>query len=224
MAGQGRLFSARRSTREGELGFLIQKLDGIRAFRRSNPQMIEDCFYKLYQEGLWNRIRKDVRAIAFFPNTIPQIGRLIKIAQVLRMFFPLATMAIIFAVVTRFGILPVLNRTLYFIMILIPALMIGSLLPLDLIIRRKVIKYQGARPDLFFEEKERIKGVVDELAIKLAVELKHRRQRADQYVMYLYFDDYKAMEILGEKPERMLGIIKKRYTRFKVVPSPVRKR
>ena len=55
---------------EADLHFLIQQLDGIRAYRRVDPGCLEQPFARLELFRIWGAIKNDVQQTAYCPETI----------------------------------------------------------------------------------------------------------------------------------------------------------
>lgn len=222
--GRDSLFRRNSVDKEADILFLIRQLDGIRAFRRSNTQVIEQSFERLYQLDIWNRIKQDIQSIVLFPNTIPGLEKLISITSILRHLFPIAILSIVLSVIIRMGLLPMPNDNIYLIFLLFPLAIIGAFIAIDLAIRMRIASFEKEHPDLNAPEKERIKLVVEDLLAKLIAEIRHRKENTSLYRMSLYYNDYRRTEVLGERVERVFGVFKRNYIRYVTIPSLAKKK
>jgi hypothetical protein len=222
--GRHRLSNRRFQERNGletlkELHFLIRQLDSICAFRRAGTAALEASFQGVNLKNTWEKIKPDVETIAFFPNTIPEILKLVKSVALLRALFPICFFSFILSVLMMIGIIPVSNKFVLLFFLLLPIAVMLAFILIDLTIRRKIIKYEKEHSDLHSEEKRRIKKVVEELITKLSKRIKEQSESPSNFKMRLFYDDYKGIEILKRKRERVYGIFKKKYFTYIAVPS-----
>jgi len=204
---------------EADLHFLIQQLDGIRAFRRVGLARMEQSFERLGMFKAWGRIKGDVERIAYFPETVPGLPRLIRIATALRSLFPLALLSLLLALFLRLGVFPMPAASVYWIFVLAPLLIMFVFVGIDLTVRRRIAAEEGANPDLHEAEKRRIKELIDELANRLSIEVRLKGEDAARYRMRLYFSDYRGVEVVGKRVERVFGVFRRSYSRFLCVPA-----
>jgi len=206
--------------RLADLRYLISNLDSIRAFRRMGTEKIENAFKRINAAPTWGAIKSDVEKIVYLPDTIPGLLRLAKIAAILKTLFPTGIIFVIFAVLSRMGIIPIDMPTALFVALLVfsPIVIVAFVLT-DFTIRRKVIKYETAYPDLHSEEREHIKAVIQELIIKLSKEIRSSGEDPGNYRMRLFYKDYEKLVIIKECKEKALGIFKKQYSSYIATPS-----
>ncbi len=202
-----------------DLRYLILQLDSIRAFRRARTKGLDDSFERINSTSMWKKIRHDVEGIIYFPNTISGVLSLIKIVATLRAFFPFCLGLMIFALLIRLGFIPMVPLTVFYILFVLPVLIMGAFVSVDFIIRRKVAKYEGEHPAMQNEEKEHIKAVIEELITKLLKEIKSRGENPGDYRMKLFHGDYKGVMIIKERREKIYGIFKRKYSTYIVIPS-----
>ena len=222
--GHHRRSSRRIQERNGletlkELHFLIRQLDSICAFRRAGIEALEASFQRVNLTNTWEKIRPDVETIAYFPNTIPKILKLVKSVAFLRALFPICFFSFILSVLLMIGIIPVSNKFVSLFFLFLPTAVMIAFILIDFTIRRKIIKYEKEQPNLHSEEKRRIKKVIEELIIKLSKRIKRQSESPSNYKMHLFYDDYKGIEILKRKRESVYGIFKKNYFTYIAVPS-----
>ena len=205
--------------READLHFLIQQLDGIRAFRRVDPARLEQSFERLELFRIWGSIKKEVGRIAYFPETIPGLPKLIKITTALRSLFPIALLSLALSVFIRLGILPMPTTSVYLIFLFVPLALMAVFISVDLTVRRRIAAQERADPELHNEEKRRIKAVIDELLNRLNIEIRLKKEDPNRYRMRLYFNDYPGIVVLSEKIDRVFGVFRRGYYRYVSVPS-----
>lgn len=204
---------------EAELHYLIQQLDGIRAFRRVDPSRIEQAFGRLELLRLWGRIRDDVRRIVFFPETIPGLPALMKTATTLRGLFPIALVSLALSMFIRLGIFPMPAASVYLIFLFVPLAIMAAFVSVDLTVRRRIAAVERSNPDLHADEKTRIKEVVTDLLNRLIMEIRLKNQDPNRYRMRLYFGDYPGVVVLSERIERVFGVFRRSYTRYVCIPA-----
>lgn len=222
--GRHRLSNRRFQERNGietlkELHFLIRQLDSICAFRRTGTAALEASFQRVNLTNTWEKIKPDVETIAFYPNTIPEIFRLVKSVAFLRALFPICFLSFILSVLMMIGIIPVSNKFVSLFFLFLPIMVMIAFILIDFTIRRKIVKHEKEQPNLHSEEKGRIKKVIEELIMKLSKRIKKQRESPSNYKMRLFYDDYKGIEILKRKRESVYGIFKKKYFTYIAVPS-----
>jgi hypothetical protein len=204
---------------EADLHFLIQQLDGIRAFRRVDPGRLEQSFERLELYRLWGSIKKDVQRIAYFPEAIPGLPKLIRITTTLRSLFPIALLSLALSVFIRLGILPMPTTSVYLIFLFVPLTIMAVFISIDLTVRRRIAAEERANPELHAEEKQRIKAVIAELLKRLNTEIHLKKVDPNRYRMRLYFNDYPGILVLSEKLDRVFGIFRRSYYRYVSIPS-----
>jgi hypothetical protein len=204
---------------EADLHFLIQQLDGIRAFRRVDPGRLEQSFERLELYRLWGSIKKDVQRIAYFPEAITGLPKLIRITTTLRSLFPIALLSLALSVFIRLGILPMPTTSVYLIFLFVPLAIMAVFISIDLTVRRRIAAEERANPELHAEEKQRIKAVIAELLKRLNTEIRLKKVDPNRYRMRLYFNDYPGILVLSEKLDRVFGIFRRSYYRYVSIPS-----
>jgi hypothetical protein len=209
---------------EAELHYLIQQLDGIRAFRRVDPARIQQSFERLELYRLWGRIKDDLQRVAYFPETIPGLPKLIRISTTFRSLFPIALISLALSVFIRLGIFPMPTQSVYLIFLFVPLAIMAVFISVDLTVRRRIAAAEKANPDLHLEEKKRIREVIVDLLNRLNIEIRLKKQDPSRYRMRLYFGDYPGITVLSEKVERVFGVFPRSYSRYLSVPSATKKK
>jgi hypothetical protein len=220
----GRDRFSRGIRQEADLHFLIQQLDGIRAFRRVDPGRIEQSFERLGLFKIWSSIKKNVQAIAYFPETIAGLSKLIKITTTLRSLFPIALLSLALSVLIRLGIFPLPTTSVYLIFLFVPLAIMAAFISVDLTVRKRIAAEERENPQLHDEEKRRIKEVIDDLLNRLNIEIRLKNEDPSRYRMRLYFKDYPGATVLAEKVERVFGVFRRSYSRYMSIPSRKRKK
>jgi len=180
---------------------------------------MEDSFERINSTGVWKKIRHDVEGIVYFPNAIPGLLGLMKLVATLRAFFPLCLGLIIFSLLIRLGFVPMVPLTVFYALLVLPMLIIIAFVSLDFTIRRRVAKYEKEHPAMQGEEKEHIKIVIQELIMKLLKGIKSRGENPNDYKMKLFYKDYKGIEIIKERREKIYGVFKRKYSTYIAIPS-----
>ncbi|UCF96849.1 MAG: hypothetical protein JSV89_16970 [Spirochaetaceae bacterium] len=211
-------------TQEADLHFLIQQLDGIRAFRRVDPARIEQSFNRLELYRIWGGIKKDVHRIVYFPETIQGLPRLIKITTTLRSLFPIAILSLLLSVLIRLGIFPMPITSVYLIFLFVPLAIMAAFISTDLTVRKRIAAVEKANPELHVAEKHKIREVIVDLLNRLNVEIRLKKVDPQRFRMRLYFDDYPGIVVLSEKVDRVFGVFRRSYSRYLSVPSGQRRK
>ena len=201
------------------LSFLIVKLDEFRALRRSDPERLRSAFLNAGFGGLFERIKADLERIAFFPETLPNLGGRLRLVGILRQLFPLCFFSIVLAFLIRIGIFKILDVKLYNFFLYIPIGIMFAFIVVDQSIRRVIGRYEEEHPELHATEREVCKRAVQELLDLLHREIRTYSLDTGKFRLRLYFDDYKGITVLKEYRERIMFVFKKKYSRFIVEPG-----
>jgi hypothetical protein len=211
------LSNKRTNEKLSQFHYLISQLDSLRAFRRVDPAKLENSVEKTNAASLWNRIRPGVERIAFLPDSIPGLSKLIRISATLRLLFPLCFFSFFLAILIRVGIFALTSVYLFNIFLFGPLIIMVSFVAVDFMIRKKVARYEKEHPDLHIEEKDQIKKAVDELILNFIREMKLYKENPDQYQMRLYFNDYRGTRVISERREKIFGVFKRSYSTFTTI-------
>jgi len=201
------------------LVFLIQKLDEFRAFKRSDPEKLRNYFMSEGYSSLFERIKKDLDSIAFFPEKMPGVPKLMKAAAVARQLFPLCFFSFVLAFLIKIGVFKVLNQNLYSLFLFTPMVIIFGFIITDQIVRRKIAQYEESHSDLHLEEKMNIKRAVEELSAALCKKIRTYNLDPTKYRMRLFFGDYSGLQVESEYREKVMFLFRKKYLRFMVKPA-----
>jgi hypothetical protein len=206
--------SAIKEEKLKNLSFLIMKLDEFRAFRRSNPEYLRAPSVKCGVSHIFERIKPDLETIANFPETLPDVLKLIRVVVVLRKLLPLCIFSMVLALLIRAGVFKVLNPILFYIMLILPMSIMFLFIVVDQVVRRKIARAENNNPELHTKEKENIKQAINEITRRVSQDISVDRGEAEKYKMKLYFDDYKGVIANKEYRERVMIFVKKKYSRF----------
>lgn len=194
--------------------FIITKLDEFRAFRRSNPEYLLGPASKCGTSQIIEKIKPDLERIAQFPETLPDVTKFLRAVVVLRKLLPLCMFSMILALLIRAGIFKITNSIIFYLLIIVPIVVLFLFVVVDQFVRRKIARAEEDNPDLHREEKENIKQAIDEITNRMYRQLGIKREEAEKHKMNLYFDDYKGVVVKNKYRERVMFIFKKKYSRF----------
>lgn len=202
---------------------LIMILDGLRAFRRVQPETVKNAFMNLKSKDIakkWTEIRNDVKKIVYMPLEIPKIEVWMKATLVLRYLFTISLIPSFLIFMSRFfsrsaGSLIYLDERIAAILIIFP-LVIGQIsIIFDYIVRRKVASYEQAHSEKYRYKREKIKTVTQMAIKKLAQLIRKWNEDPETYKLRLYFDDYDYIKVTKKSRGR---IFKRSYYVYEATP------
>lgn len=231
------MFGARqvKDDPETSLARCIVLLDDIRAYRRKDIEQIETQFVALKKSrfsefyDMWVKTRPYAEKIVDMPAMVPGVKRLIQAISWLKLlnkvFLILVVLFISFQIVpiwrSSLGADFVHGLGLYVligsVLVVIAALNIVSLL--DYRTRRKIIAYEEATLDKYAPAREKMKEGVSRMLKALARESKRGGRDPNYFALVLYFDDYENMEVVDKWRPRSMGIFKKSYNHYHIIPK-----
>lgn len=207
---------------------LILYLDGVRAFRRVEPELIKEGFQKMGTKeftDMWKSIRHDVEKIAYNPITeIRGLPTLMKLVALLKLLVPLSSIFMVLVIAAHFRPpeklpLPLPSVFREWITLTIAFTFsfatIIALVTLDYTIRRKIIKYEEKHCEKFSAGRERIRNVIERLVKVLAKELERNGEDPKKYKMILFFK-YKGLKVIKEDRGK---ILRRKYPLYEVICS-----
>lgn len=221
---------------ETSLARCVVLCDDIRAYRRKDVEQIEAQFSALKKSrfsefyDMWVKARPSAEKIVDMPMQIPGVKKLIRTVSVVKL---LNKVSMIFVVLfISFQLVPIWRRTLgadflsgiglYIligtVLVVVGALNIVSML--DYRIRKKIIAYEEETMDSYAPAREKMKDCVSRMMRSLAREAKRSGKDPNYYGLVLYFDDYEYIEVVDKWRPKSLGIFKKSYNHYHVVPKP----
>lgn len=208
-----------RDERLKQYHYVTQVLDNLRAFRRQDPARLEQYMGLLGFGDLYRNLKSGIEAIVYLPNNLPGLGRLIPAAGTLRSLFPICLFAILLSVLMRTGVLPVLNKAVFVVLLIVPLVLLAAFVLVDQVLRRKIAAYEKAHPDLHAAEKEALKAAVNQVLPRFAAEIRRKRRNTEEFVMRLYFADYARIRVLAEKRERVALFFRKKFSVYMAAPE-----
>ncbi|MEM1540371.1 MAG: hypothetical protein QXJ07_03190 [Candidatus Bathyarchaeia archaeon] len=205
---------------------LILYLDGVRAFRRVEPELIKESFQKMGSKeftDMWKSIRHDVEKIAYNPITeIEGLPTLMRLVALLKLLTPLSSIFMVLILACNLRPLEKLPMPLppifrgwitMTIAIMFSFATMIALIAADYAVRRKIIKYEREHEGKFGPGKERLKIVIEKLVGKLAEELKLNGEDPQKYKMILFFK-YKGLKVVKEDRGK---ILRRKYPLYEVI-------
>lgn len=221
---------------ETALARCIVLLDDIRAYRRKDIDQIDAQFEVLKKSRFkdhydtWVKVRPAAEKIVDMPMKVPGAKRLIKTIGWMKV---VNKIFLIFLVLfAAFQIVPIWRRTLgqdflsgtglmitiAFVVLVVVSLNIVTFL--DYRIRKKIIKFEDETMDEYAPAREKMKEAVSKMMKSLAREVARGKKSPDYYGLVLYFDDYENIEVVDKWRPKSMGVFKKSYNHFQVVPKP----
>lgn len=231
------MFGARqvKDDPETSLARCIVLLDDIRAYRRKEIEQIETQFGALKKSrfsefyDMWVKARPYAEKIVDMPSMVPGVKRLIQAISWLKLlnkvFLILVVLFISFQIVplwrSSLGADFVSGLGLYIligsVLVVIATLNIVSLL--DYRTRRKIIAYEEETMDKYAPAREKMKEAVSRMLKALARESKRSGRDPNYFALVLYFDDYENLEVVDKWRPRSLGLFKKSYNHYHIIPK-----
>ncbi len=198
-------------------------------------EQIEDQFAPLkksrYKDvyDMWVKARPSAEKIIDMPARIPRVPSLIRAIGWLKVAN--RVFMIILILLIAFQIVPVWRRTLgheflsgpglimllSFILLVVISLNISSVL--DYRVRKRIIAYEDSTMDEYASARDKMKEGVNKMMRSLAREVSRTKTDPNYYGLVLYFDDYDNIEVVDKWRPRSLGIFKKTYNHYQVVPK-----
>lgn len=221
---------------ESALARCIVLLDDIRAYRRKEVEMIDSQFSVLkktrFKEhyDMWVKVRPSVERIVDMPMKAPGAARLIKAIGWMRVVNKVFLIFLVLFI--AFQIVPIWRRTLgqdfvggsgftaTVVIVILVVISLNLVTVLDYRIRKKVIAYEDSTSDEYAPAREKIKEAVNKMMKSLAREMTRSNKSPDYYGLVLYFDDYDHIEVVDKWRPRSMGLFKKSYSHFRIVPKP----
>ena len=236
--GRGRLFGGKRVEDDPEtsLARCIVLLDDIRAYRRKDVEQIEAQFTTLKKTrfsefyDMWVKTRPHAEKIVDMPSKVEGVPRLIRAISWLKLLNKIFLILVVLFI--SFQIVPIWRSSLGAdfvngiglyaligtILVVVASLNVVSLL--DYKTRKKIIAYEEETMDRYAPSREKMKEGVSRMMKSLARESKRSGRDPNYFALVLYFDDYENIEVVDKWRPRSLGIFKKSYNHYHVIPKP----
>jgi len=221
---------------ETTLARCIVLLDDIRAYRRKDTEQIEQQFAPLKKSrfkdhyDMWVKVRPYAEKIVDMPAKIPGVPSLIRAIGWLKVAN--RALLIVLILLIAFQIVPVWRRNLgqeflsglglslllSFVIVLVVSLNVVTIL--DYRVRKKIIAYEDSTMDEYAAAREKMKEGISKMMRSLAREVGRSKTDPNYYGLILYFDDYDNIEVVDKWRPKSMGLFKKSYNHYQVVPKP----
>ncbi len=206
---------------------IISLLDGIRAFRRTDPEKIEQHFKNLKSKELskeWGKIKRDVEKIVYLPQKIPGAIKYMQTTAVLKMVYPLIVGLLLVAIGASLRRSFFKSEILKFLssfpfvttMVILSVALANIYVFFDYRLRKKIVRYEESHKEKFAMGRRRIKTVIQKTINILNRELMKTDYPRENYKITLFFSDYEGLEI---KPKKKGLFSKRKYELFEGIPS-----
>jgi hypothetical protein len=221
---------------ETTLARCIVLLDDVRAYRRKDTEQIEQQFAPLKKSrfkehyDLWVKVRPFAEKIVDMPAKIPGVPSLIRAIGWMKVANRVFLIVLILFI--AFQIVPVWRRNLgqeflsglglilllSFVILMVVTLNVVTIL--DYRVRKKIIAYEEATMDEYAAAREKMKESVSKMMRSLAREVGRSKTDPNYYGLVLYFDDYDNIEVVDKWRPKSMGLFKKSYNHYQVIPKP----
>lgn len=211
-------------------------MDDIRAYRRKDIDQIEEQFAPLKKSrfkdiyDMWGKARPSAQRIVDMPQKIPGVDKLIRTINWMRVANKILLIFLVLFVAFQF--VPIWRRTLgheflsgtglllTIVFVLLVVITLNLVTILDFRIRKRIISYEAATMDEYAPAREKMKESVSKMMKSLAREVGRSKTDPNYYGLVLYFDDYDNIEVVDKWRPRSMGVFKKSYNHYQVIPKP----
>jgi len=212
----------------------IVLLDDIRAYRRKDVERIEDTFSKLKKSrfkehyDLWVKVRPSAERIVDMPLKVEGVPRIIRSLAWLKVANRFGIIVVIFLIAIQ--IVPAWKRALgpqpfgghlflYSLVAVVAVVVLVNLgTVLDYIIRRRIIAYESSTTDEYAGDRNRMREGINKMMKSLAREANRSENNPQDFGLVLYFDDYEHIQVVKQWKPKSMGIFKKPYNYYQVIP------
>lgn len=220
---------------ETTLARCIVLLDDLRAYRRKDIEQVEEQFAPLKKSrfkdsyDFWAKARPSAEKIVEMPLKIPGVPKLIKTLGWLKVANRIFLIFLI--LFFAFQIVPVWRRSLghefltgtglafLIVFVLLVVISLNFITFLDYRIRKKIIAYEASTIDEYAPARDKMKESVNKMMKSLAREVSRSKADPNYYGLVLYFDDYDNIEVVDKWRPKSMGLFKKSYNHYQVVPK-----
>ncbi|MCU0852845.1 MAG: hypothetical protein MUC90_06310 [Thermoplasmata archaeon] len=220
---------------ETSLARCIVLLDDLRAYRRKDIEQVERQFGALKKTRLseyydmWVKTRPHAERIVDMPAQVPGVKKLIQAIGWLRLLNKISMILLVLFI--SFQIVPIWRSSLggdfvngiglYILLgtVLFVVALLNVVSILDYRTRKRIITYEEGTMDKYASDREKMKEGVNRMMKALARESKRSGKDPNYFGMVLYFDDYENIEVVDKWRPKSLGIFKKSYSHFQVIPK-----
>lgn len=220
---------------ETALARCIVLLDDIRAYRRKDVEQIDAQFEALKKSRFkdhyetWVKVRPSADKIVDMPLKVPGAKRLIRTIGWMKV---VNKIFLIFLVLfAAFQIVPIWRRTLGYdflsgtglaitiVFVVLVVISLNVVTFLDYRVRKKIIRYEEETMDEYAPARDKMKEAVSKMMKSLAREVARSKKNPDYYGLVLYFDDYDNIEVVNKWRPKSMGVFKKSYNHYQVIPK-----
>lgn len=210
-------------------------LDDTRAYRRKDVEQMDEVFSRLkktrFREhyDLWIKVRPSVEKIVDMPMKVKGVKQMItnlgwlKVANRVFLIVLVIFAALIIVPAWR-GVLgerPFGGQSMLYVGVAVGLVMISLNLAtvLDYRIRKRIIAYEDSTMDEYAPAREKLKEAVDKMLRTLARELEKSKSDPSGWNLVLYFNDYDNIKVVKQWRPKAIGMWKKSYHHYQVVPK-----
>lgn len=211
-------------------------LDDIRAYKRKDPERIEASFSILkksrYKEfyDMWVKLRPSVEKIVDMPARAPGVKQMIRNLSWMKVVNRVLLMVLVVIVAVR--IVPAWRNALgrdpfggYWMEIALGAVLavvfsLNLATYMDYRIRKRIIRYEEETAAEYAPHREKLKDAINKMMRTLGREIERTKSSPGAWSLILFFNDYDHMVVEKQWRPRSVGLWKKSYSLYQVVPKP----
>jgi hypothetical protein len=210
-------------------------LDDLRAYRRKDVEQVDQMFSKLKKTRFkehydsWVKIRPAAEKIVDMPTKVDGVPGMIRMLAWVKVANRVALIVLILFLALQ--IVPAWKRALgphpfggngllysaIAVAVVVVAMNAASLM--DFRIRKRIIAYENSTLDEYAPARDKMKEGVSKMMKSLAKEASRSGQNPENYSIILYFNDYDHMKVINQWRPKSMGIFKKSYNHYQVVPQ-----
>lgn len=213
----------------------IVVLDDIRAYRRKDVEQVDALFSELKKSRfkehyeMWIKARPQAEKIVDMPMNVEKVPEMIRALSWVKVATRVALIALVFFIAML--LVPAWEKVLgphpfggngflyATVAVVIMVLMMNAGQVLDYRIRKRIIAYEDATLDEYKPSREKMKDCVDKMMFTLAREANRKGANRSDFGLVLYFDDYSNMEVVKQWRPKSIGLFKKSYNHYQVLPK-----
>jgi hypothetical protein len=213
----------------------IGLLDDIRAYRRKDVEKIDGVFTELKKSRfrehyeMWIKLRPSAEDIVDMPMNVKGVPELIRTLAWVKVGSRVALIVLVFFIAMMLvpawkqvlGNDPFEGNGFLYATASVVAMVIlmNASQIIDYRIRKKIIAYEEETTEKFKPAREKMKGGVDKMMYSLAREASRKGVDRRNFGLVLYFDDYNNMEVVDQWKPKSIGLFKKSYNHYQVLPK-----
>ena len=210
-------------------------LDDIRAYRRKDVEQIEALFSELKKSrfkehyDMWVKARPSAEKIVDMPLKVEGVRGLIRTLAWVKVATRVALIALVFFIAML--LVPAWEKVLgphpfggngflyasVAVVAMVVMMNVGQVI--DYRIRKKIIAYEDATVDEYKSARQKMKDSVDKMMFTLARESVRKDVNRSDFGLVLYFDDYDHIEVVNQWKPKSIGLFKKSYNHYQVLPK-----